>query len=79
MKIGEKARSTPNKKPATFLNTVKAFFPWSNLSPIWNEKEATSLFKFHKRTGDWIKKTIIVEVNMWLNEGPPICFLLNKI
>ena len=49
--IGENARNTPDKKPAIFGNTVGRFFPWSNLSPRWKEKEAKSLLKFHKITG----------------------------
>ena len=75
MKIGEKARSTPDKKPETFLNTVRKFFSSSNLSTIWKEKEAKSLLKFHKRTGIWNKKIIIIEINIWANDGPFICFL----
>ena len=52
IKIGEKAKNTPNKKPTLFLNTVDRLFSLSNLSPKWNEKEAKSLPKFHNKTGD---------------------------
>ena len=77
--MGEKAIITPDIKPKIFLNGARKFFPWSNLSAIWKEKEAKSLLIFHKRTGIWIKKIIIIEINMMGNEGPFICFLWYEI
>ena len=63
---------TPNIKPKILLNTARKFFPLSNLSTIWKEKEAKSLLMFHERTGICIKIIIIIEINIWANDGPGI-------